>query len=73
MVLAHVLSFSLLTLFYPFAVFGYALLEETRPRKWFWGLVINYTLALIFLRFTTQLNFGSYEYLRVLDSYYIGL
>lgn len=31
MILAHILSASLLTAIYPLAVFGYALLEECRP------------------------------------------
>lgn len=53
MIIAHLINGALLTLFYPFAVFSYALLEETRPAKWFWNLVIYYTLVFVFIRFAT--------------------
>jgi hypothetical protein len=32
-----------LYLFYPFMIFGYALLLEERPGKWFWYLALGYT------------------------------
>jgi len=32
-----------LYLFYPLIVFGYALLLEERPGKWFWYLALAYT------------------------------
>jgi len=32
-----------ITLVYPFAVFGYAIFEETRPPKWFWHFILFYT------------------------------
>ena len=39
-----------------FAVFGYALLEESRPRKDFWNFMYKYTFVLIFLKFTWNLG-----------------
>ena len=41
----------LISLVYPIAVFGYALLEETRPRREFWDFVRTYTTALLFFKF----------------------
>lgn len=46
----------LISLPYPIAVFGYALLEETRPRKEFWDMVRNYTIALLALKFAANLS-----------------
>lgn len=46
----------LISMPYPIAVFGYALLEETRPRKEFWGWIRNYTIALLFLKFLANLS-----------------
>ena len=46
----------LISLPYPIAVFGYALLEETRPRYEFWGWVRNYTVALLAFKFAANLS-----------------
>jgi len=46
----------LISLPYPIAVFGYAMLEETRPRREFWGWVRNYTIALLILKFAANLS-----------------
>lgn len=32
----------ILSVIYPLLIFGYALLEETRPRVWFWEFIRNY-------------------------------
>ena len=50
-------SAGLVTIVYPFAVFGYALFEECRPGKVFWDKMIRYTLVILFLKFFFQLNF----------------
>jgi hypothetical protein len=51
----------LISLVYPIAVFGYALLEETRPRKEFWNFVRVYTTALLFFKFLVNLSvFGDF-------------
>jgi hypothetical protein len=44
-------------LIYPVAIFGYALLEETRPTLFFWKLMRDYTLFLLFVKFTFNLSF----------------
>jgi hypothetical protein len=46
----------LISLVYPFLVFGYALVEETRPRKEFWILVRRYTLCLMMIKFVLNLS-----------------
>ena len=40
-----------LSLFYPLSIFGYALLQETRPSKTYWFVVILYTGFVILLKF----------------------
>ena len=42
---------------YPFAVFGYALLEETRPGKGFWRLMLYYSLIVLLAKYMVNLNF----------------
>lgn len=63
MIFCHLINGSFLTAFYPLLVFAYALLEESKPQKWFWNVVIYYSIAFVFLRFATQFNFGFTEYL----------
>ena len=46
----------LLALIYPLAVFGYALMEETRPKKAFWDFMLKYTIAILMLKFIMQLS-----------------
>ena len=46
----------LISIVYPFSIFGYALLEETRPRNFFWEVVRKYTTFLLFLKFTCNLS-----------------
>ena len=43
MLIVAALNPGVLTLMYPFAVFGFALLEETSPPKTFWHLMMLYT------------------------------
>jgi len=49
----------LLTLIYPFLVFGYALLEETRPRKKFWEFIRKYNQVVVFMKFIFNLSIVS--------------
>jgi hypothetical protein len=46
----------IVALIYPFAVFGYALLEETRPGKIFWRFMLSYSLSVLFLKYVINLN-----------------
>lgn len=41
---------------YPFAVFGFALLEESRPGKSFWRFMLSYSLFILILKFIINLN-----------------
>lgn len=50
-----------ISLIYPFLVFGYAILEETRPSKNFWTFVRQYTVCLLFFKFCINLSaFGAF-------------
>jgi hypothetical protein len=49
----------ILAIIYPFAVFGYALLEETRPGKHFWRFILGYSLLVLVLKYTVNLQFVS--------------
>lgn len=51
MICSMIISAGLISIVYPFAVFGYALIEETRPGKWFWDMMIKYTLFVLFAKF----------------------
>jgi hypothetical protein len=82
MILAHLMNGALLTMIYPLAVFGYGLMEESRPQKWFWDYVTFYTLGFVFLRFATQFLQGPQDdsgnttespFLIWTRDYYIGL
>jgi len=46
----------LISLAYPFAILGFALMEETRPNKVFWYVMLCYTELLVFLKFLFQLE-----------------
>jgi len=46
----------LISLPYPILVFGYAMLEETRPRKEFWDFVRVYTVGLLGFKFIGNLS-----------------
>lgn len=56
MVLSMFVNAGLTSLVYPLAVFGYALLEETRPRKEFWHYVRAYTTVILFAKFFMNLS-----------------
>jgi len=43
MVIQAIMKPGVCTVVYPLAIFGYALLQETRPPKQFWYLVLFYT------------------------------
>ena len=56
MIFSMYINAGLISLPYPIAVFGYAMLEETRPRREFWNYVRNYTVFLLFLKFFANLS-----------------
>ena len=43
-------------LVYPLSMFGYAMLEETRPRTWYWNFIFKYTIVLLIVKFTINLS-----------------
>lgn len=60
MIVAHMLNAGLISIVYPFAVFGYALMEETRPGKNFWIYMLKYTVFILFVKFLVQLDVWDY-------------
>jgi uncharacterized membrane protein len=50
------LNAGMISLVFPFAVFGYALMEEERPGKKFWDFAMKYTLFVLFMKFIIQLD-----------------
>jgi len=51
------LSPGILTLIYPMSIFGYAILEETRPGKKYWLIIVLYTQILGICEFIATFNF----------------
>jgi len=49
----------LISLIYPLSIFGYALLEETRPRNFFWKFIRIYTTIILFMKFIFNLDYFS--------------
>lgn len=45
----------ILSIVYPISLFGYALIEETRPRKEYWVFIRSYTSFLVFIKFIANL------------------
>jgi len=46
----------LITLFYPMAVFGYALLNEVRPNYKFWRVVMTASLTILIIKFLCSIQ-----------------
>lgn len=51
MILSMMVNQGLISLIYPLAVFGYALVEERRPGKKFWDFMIKYTIFVLMAKF----------------------
>ena len=56
MMFSMYMNAGLISLVYPISIFGYALLEETRPRKQFWTYIRIYTTCLLFFKFLLNLS-----------------
>ena len=56
MILAHMMSSSIITLIYPLSIFCYALLEYPRPKKAYWISCLIYTMIIMFIKFILQLK-----------------
>jgi hypothetical protein len=57
MIVSMMKNAGLISLIYPFVVFGYALMEEINPKKRIWYLLMMYTQILIIFKFVFQLSF----------------
>lgn len=57
MIISMMKNAGLISLVYPFFVFGYALMEDINPRKKVWYAIMIYTEALILVKFLYQLSF----------------
>jgi hypothetical protein len=56
MMLSMFTNAGLISIMYPIAIFGFALIEETRPRKQFWKLIQVYTTVILLLKFIFNLS-----------------
>merc|ERR1712224_702827 len=56
MMLSMFTNAGLISIMYPIAIFGFALIEETRPRKQFWKMIQAYTTAILLLKFIFNLS-----------------
>lgn len=56
MIVSMISNAGFISILYPFAVFGYALMEEGRPAHYFWNFVVFYTTLIIFLKTLFQLD-----------------
>jgi hypothetical protein len=68
MIVSMILNAGLISILYPFAVFGYALMEEGRPKNLFWTFISNYTLFILTMKLIVQLDI--WFLLGVADTYY---
>ena len=78
MILNHIISASLLTLFYPISIFCYALLEYPRPSRYYWKVVLIYTVFLLVIKFVIHIevlrnNESFYEFIKTVYDYKIGV
>ena len=54
MILNHIISASLITLFYPISIFCFALIEYPRPKRYYWSICLYYTVFIILSKFFIQ-------------------
>ena len=46
----------LVSIIYPFSIFAYAMLEENRPRIWYWHYIRVYTTVMLMVKFFFNLS-----------------
>jgi len=56
MIMSMYMNAGLISIVYPVSLFGYALIEETRPRKEYWTFIRIYTTGLLFFKFCFNLS-----------------
>ena len=54
MILNHIMSASVASLFYPLSIFCFALIEYPRPKKVYWMICLYYTVFLVLIKFVLQ-------------------
>ena len=57
MILDHIMSASVLSLFYPLSIFCYAIMEYPRPKRGYWSFCFIYTVILSTIKFIIQQKF----------------
>lgn len=60
MILSMCWNAGFISILYPLAVFGYALIEEARPDKIFWSFITFYTVLIILIKTLFQLDIWFY-------------
>ena len=70
MLINHIHSASLVSLFYPISIFCYALLEYPRPVKTYWKLSLYYTFLILFIKLFLTLKIFT---LFINDETFIGM
>ena len=78
MLISHMVSASILTLFYPLTIFCYAILEYPRPKQFYWRMVLFYTVFLLIIKFIIHIellrsNKSFSDFITQLTNYKIGL
>ena len=78
MILNHVMSNSIISLFYPISIFCFAIMEYPRPRKTYWHICFIYTIIFLVIKFIIQLQIWqripTYKKgIKVLENYKIGI
>jgi hypothetical protein len=71
-------NIGVLSFFYPFVIFGYALLEETRPTLGFWKVVRAYTVVVLFVKFFFNLSYfenllESKDFVKIRSMFKLGI
>ena len=59
MILGHILTGHIITLFYPISILCYAILENPRPKKRYWLICLYYTISILCIKCIIQLKFFS--------------
>ena len=59
MILSHIMTGHIITLFYPISILCYAILESPRPKKKYWLVCLYYTIIILCIKFFIQLKFFS--------------
>lgn len=74
MIIQTIINPGVCTLVYPFSIFGYALLMETRPSKYYWYFILAYTQLLMIVEFVLSLSFfDADDYQQLFNQYFLGL